>query len=460
MLLKRKIQDELAEWKKMSDGRSALLVEGARRVGKSTAVEAFGKEAYRSYILIDFEKASRAIRENFENNLSDLDTFFQVISLEYQTRLYRRGSLIIFDEVQKFPKAREAIKYLVADGRYDFIETGSLISIKENVENIVIPSEEDKVFMHPLDFEEFAWALNEDLLLEYIDDCWQHRIALESSIHQRASRLFYEYMLVGGMPQSVLAYRGNDKSFFEADKAKRRILSLYRDDIGKAARRYRSKVSAVFEGIPGFLSTHEKKVVLSKIDEGKTFDQYDDPLFWLGDSMICNTCYKCTDPNVGLALNRDDSSVKCYMGDTGLLVSLAFSENEATSSDLYRRIMSGKLSLNKGMLYENVIAQMLTAKGKKLYFYTHYSVEKHRNDIEMDFLVSNESAVSYRVSPIEVKSSKNYTTTSYSAFKTRFGKRIGDSYIVHPKTFQIDEGEYKIPAYMFFCLFREETHAN
>ena len=400
MELKRKAYDRLVEWKSESAGRSALLIEGARRVGKSTMAEKLGKEHYRSYIVIDFAKAPKAIRDNFEDNLDNLDTFFQVISLEYGTRLFRRESLIVFDEVQKFPKAREAIKYLVADGRFDFIETGSLISIKENVEGIVIPSEEEKVLMHPLVFEEFLEALGEDVIADYIRDCWSRKESLEDRFHRKAMRLFREYMLVGGMPQSVVAYVGHEKSFYEADKAKRRILSLYRDDVHKAQHRYSSRVSAVFENVPGFLSTHEKKVVLSQLERGATFDRYDDPLFWLGESMMCNLCYKCTDPNVGLALNKVDSAVKCYMGDTGLLVSLAFSENQIADESLYKQIMGGRLALNEGMLHENAIAQELVAQGKKLYFYTHYSEEKHRNDIEVDFLISDGALSKYKVRPM------------------------------------------------------------
>ena len=451
MELWRKTYDQLVEWKRESAGRSSLLIEGARRVGKSTTAEKLGKEHYRSYVVIDFAKAPKVIRDNFEDNLNDLDTFFQVISLEYATRLHRRESLIVFDEIQRFPKAREAIKYLVADGRFDFLETGSLISIKENVEGIVIPSEEEKVLMRPLDFEEFLVALGQGVMADHIRDCWRKKEPLEDRFHRKAARLFREYLLVGGMPQSVVAYLEHDKSFHEADKEKRRILSLYRDDVHKAHRRYSSRVSAVFENIPGFLSTHEKKVVLSKIEPGATFDRYDDPLFWLGESMMCNLCYKCNDPNVGLALNKDDSAVKCYMGDTGLLVSLAFSENDIADEDLYRQVMGGKLAINEGMLHENAVAQELVARGRKLYFYAHYSEEKHRNDIEIDFLISDGALQKYKVRPIEVKSSKNYTKASYDSFKKRFGKKVGEGLIVHPKQLQHDQNGYRIPSYMMFC---------
>lgn len=454
MEIKRKIYKKIVKWKKQANGSKALLIEGARRIGKSTVAEEIGKNEYRSYILIDFNKASKKVRDSFDD-LNNLDIFFQTLSLEYNIRLYERESLIIFDEIQKFPKAREAIKYLVADGRYDYIETGSLISIRENVEGITLPSEERKMKMYPVDFEEFMEYMGEELLMEYIRDCYEKKIALDQKFHAKAMHLFKEYLLVGGMPQAVVAFATNGRDFEAADIEKRDILELYRDDIKKAAKRYNSRVSAIFENIPAYLSTHEKRIVLSEIEEGAVFDKYEDPLFWLDDSMICNLCYKCNDPNVGLALNKNESFVKCYMGDTGLLVSLAFNENEIANQQLYKQIMDEKLSLNEGMLYENVIAQMITSMGKKLYFYTKYNEEKHRNDIEIDFLISNDSKTNYRISPIEVKSSKNYSTTSLSRFKEIFGKKIEGQIIVHPKNFSIAEDIIKIPPYMLCTVFND-----
>ncbi len=452
MEIKRRIYDNLCEWKSTAKGAKALLIEGARRIGKSTVAEEFGKQEYKSYILIDFNKAAKKVRNLFDD-LTNLDVFFQSLSLEYNKRLYRRESLIIFDEIQKFPKAREAIKYLVADGRFDYLETGSLISIKENVEDITIPSEERKIRMYPLDFEEFASYLGEGLLLDYIADCCQKRVPLEHTMHQKAMRLFKEYLLVGGMPQAVLAYKKGDRDFAAADIEKRDILNLYRDDIRKSAKKYNSKVSAIFENVPAYLSTHEKKVVLGSVEKGATFDKYDEPLFWLDDSMICNLCYKCNDPNVGFALNKNDAFVKCYLGDTGLLVSLAFSENELAENNLYKQIMDGNLSINQGMLYENAIAQMITAKGKKLFFYTRYNEEKHRNDIEIDFLLSNESKTKFRIIPVEVKSSKNYSTSSLSRFEELYRRRISESVIIHPKNLVFADRLTKIPPYMAFAAF-------
>ncbi len=452
MEIKRNIYSKIAEWKKETNGTKALLIEGARRIGKSTVAEEFAQNEYKSYIMIDFNKAKKKVKDAFES-LDDLDVFFQTLTLEYNTRLYPRESLIIFDEIQKFPKAREAIKYLVADGRYDYIETGSLISIKENVENITIPSEERKMQMYPVDFEEFMVYMGEEILLDFIRECFEKRQPLDRQMHNKAMRLFMEYMLVGGMPQAIVAFKKNGRDFHAADVEKRDILALYEDDIKKSAKRYKSKVSAIFDNIPGFLSTHEKRVVLSEVDSNNgTFARYDEPLFWLGNSMICNLCYKCNDPNVGLALNKNESYVKCYMGDTGLLVSHAFSENEIMDEQLYKQIMDGKLSLNQGMLYENMIAQMITASGRKLFFYTRYNEEKHRNDIEIDFIISNESKTKFKISPIEVKSSKNYTTSSLGTFKELFKKRIDKQIIVHPKGYSEADGVIKIPPYMMYLI--------
>lgn len=425
-----------------------------RRVGKSTIAETFGKNEYRSYVLVDFAKDENSrIRESLMNNLDNLDILFQDISIEKGVRLYERETLIIFDEVQKFPRAREATKYLVADGRYDYLVTGSLISIKENVENILIPSEEEKIKMHPLDFEEFLWAMGEELLAGHIRKCVKEKMPLDDSLHKKAGRLFREYILVGGMPQSVTAYIDSKRDFSASDKAKRVILEMYRDDIKKAARRYRSRVSAVFEHIPSTLSSHEKKLVISEIEKGGNFSLYDDPLFWLGDAMLCNLCYKSNDPGAGFALTLNESAVKPYLVDTGLLISLTFNENELMSNELYKQILNDKLSVNEGMFYENVIAQMFVAKGRQLFYYTHYNSENRHNDIEVDFLLSNESKLNFKIYPVEVKSSKHYSTLSLNRFKERFKKKVGKSIIIHPSQYSEDENVVKYPPYMVFCLF-------
>lgn len=451
MKIKRKIYNELLEWKNETKGSKALLIEGARRVGKSTIVEEFGKNEYKSYILIDFNKVSEGIKNAFDD-LDELDYLFQTISLQYKTTLYERESLLIFDEIQKFPKAREAIKYLVQDGRYDYIETGSLISIKENVSDITIPSEERKIKMYPVDFEEFLDYMGEELFKDYIKECINKQKPLDEHLHKKAMRSFYEYMLVGGMPQAIVAYKENHLDFIKADIEKRDILNMYKDDVNKSQKKYKLKVSSIFNNIPSYLSKHDKKIVLNKVSDDARYDEYTESFFWLSDSMMCNLCYKCNDPNVGLELNREDSAVKCYMGDTGLLVSMAFSKKELSNMLLYKNIMNGKLSINKGMLFENVIAQIIRSKGQDLYFYTRYNRTKHRNDIEVDFLLTNQSQLNLKLYPIEVKSSKNYTTSSLNGFKDIYKKRIERSYIIHPKNLSLEGNIIKIPPYMFALM--------
>jgi len=452
MLLKRKMYDKLIELKKTHNGKKAFLIEGARRIGKSTICEEFAKKEYKSYILIDFAKCPDEVKGYFADHMEDLDTFFMLLSTYYGKKLYERNSLIIFDEVQMYPKARECVKYLVADGRYDYIETGSLISIRENVKDIVIPSEERHLKMYPLDFEEFCFALGEEQITEYIRKCFESRTPLEEGLHKKAMLLFKQYMLVGGMPQSVIAFIENRKDFDRADIEKREILSLYRSDIMKIDSAYRSKVLTIFDQIPGLLSQHEKRVVFSDISSKSTADHYKDTFFWLSDSMISNECWLCSDPDVGLSLNESRAYIKCYLGDTGLLVSHAFDENELLEDEVYKQILTDKLSMNKGMLYENVIAQMLTANGHKLYFYTHYDLDKHRNDIEIDFLISNNSKLKYKTYPIEVKSGKTYSIDSLKRFKEKYKSRIGECFVIHPRNLSFKEDIVCIPPYMTICL--------
>lgn len=452
MLFRRKIYDKFLTWKNEVNGKKALLVEGARRIGKSTIVEDFAKREYESYILIDFARASENVKSYFHLYLDDLDTFYMLLSVAYGVQLYPRESLIIFDEVQLFPKAREAVKYLVADGRYDFMETGSLISIKENVKDIVIPSEERHMKMYPMDFEEFCWALKEEPLLYYIRDCFEKRIPLERSIHEKAMLIFKQYLLVGGMPMSVVAFLEGRKDFGKADSEKRDILELYRSDIMKIKAQYRAKVLAIFDQIPGLLSRHEKRVVFNRIVEGSTADQYEETFFWLSDSMIANECRRTNDPHVGLSLNESDTYIKCYLGDTGLLVSHAFDENELLEDEVYKQILTGKLGLNEGMLYENAIAQMLTANGHRLFFYTQYNEEKRRNDIEIDFLISNNSKTKYKMYPIEVKSGTRYSMASLLRFREKYKSQIGECYIIHPKNLMEKDHILCIPPYMTICL--------
>ncbi|MCD8205400.1 MAG: AAA family ATPase [Clostridia bacterium] len=452
MIFKRKIYDVLLKWKKEENGSSAMMIKGARCVGKTTIAEEFAKNEYKSHILINFAKEGDDVRSLFKAYMSDLDTLFMYLSNMYHVTLHKRESVIIFDEVQEFPRARECIKFLVEDGRYDYIETGSLISIRENVRGIVIPSEEDSVCMYPMDFEEFCQALGEERMIDYISDCFGKQTPLIKQFHDRSMLLFREYMLVGGMPQAVSTFIDSQKNLSLVDKQKRRILNLYRDDILKIGSSYKLKVAGMFDKIPSFLSKHEKRVIFSEIGKGLSADDCEDAIFWLSDSMICNVCFNCNDPESGLSRNEDRTFVKCYMGDTGLLISLAFSEKELEKNDLYNQILHDKLSINKGMLYENLVAQMLTSSGFPLYFYTHYNAEKHRNDIEVDFLIPESGTLNRKISPIEVKSTKRYTTTPLESFKEKFGKRMVRGIVIHPGAFRKDADTLYIPPYMTFCL--------
>lgn len=452
MVLKRKIYNSLLEWKRICAGTRAVLIEGARRIGKSTVCEEFGKNEYKSYLIIDFSQATEEVKNYFVDHLNDLDTFFMMLSTAYGVKLYERNSLIIFDEVQMFPKARQSIKHLVKDGRYDYIETGSLISIKENVKDILIPSEERHLKMYPMDFEEFCMALGEEQIVAYIKRCFEKKEPLEKGLHEKAMLLFRQYMLVGGMPRSVVAFIEGKKDFEASDMEKRDILDLYRSDIMKIDSKYRSKVLSIFDQIPGFLSSHEKRVVLKEIGQGSYASQYEDTFFWLADSMIANECFLCSDPNVGLSINEKRAYIKCYLADTGLLVSHAFDENDLLEEEIYKQILNDEITINEGMLYENIIAQMLVANGHKLYFYTHYSEEKHRNDIEIDFLISNNSKLKYKVYPIEVKSGNRYTVKSLKRFKEKYEERIGECYVIHPRNLTFKEDIVCIPPYMTICL--------
>ena len=452
-MFKRKIYNELLKWKNESDKGKAVLVEGARRIGKSTIVEEFAKNNYKSYILIDFSKVNDLIKDAFYNLLIHLDEFFMFLSSEFSTKLYPRESLFIFDEVQSFPRAREAIKHLVKDGRYDYIETGSLISIKENVRDILIPSEESKLTMYPMDFEEFTWALGEELMLPHIRKCFEDKTPLLEGIHRKAMLVFKQYMLVGGMPKAVSEFLSSRKQFAECEIEKREILNTYRDDIYKIDRSYKSKVLSVFDQLPSFLSQHEKRIRISSISPGNFAIKYEETFFWLSDSMMCNECFLCTNPNVELSLNEKRNYIKCYMGDTGLLITHALDENSVEGTNYHKQLLNGKLSINKGMFFENVVAQMLVANGHKLYFYTHYNAKKHRNDIEIDFLLTNGDKIKQKLIPIEVKSANSYKTESLNRFIKKFRKRIEKAYIIHPKNLSIrEDGIICIPVYMTFCL--------
>ena len=384
--MKRKIYDRLLEWKEKDQGSCALLLDGARRVGKSYIAELFGKTEYKSYLLIDFAYLPEEVRNIFEHDIDDFDMFFHKLSAYYRKILYDRESLIIFDEVQRYPQARELIKYLVKDGRYDYLETGSLISLKVNVENIVIPSEEEHAEMFPMDFEEFLWAMGDETTVPYLRECFEKVQPLGQAIHRRVMNDFRQYILTGGMPQVVDAYR-KTKSFEDADRIKKRILTLYRQDITKFARGYEAKVLSIFDELPSQLSKTEKKYKLSGISKGARFREYENAFMWLAEAMVVNNCYNATEPTVGLAMSEEHTTRKCYMADTGLLVTHSFMDDKFTDNELYRDILLDRLHVNEGMLMENVVAQELRASGHKLFFYSRSDTNNRENNMEIDFLI-------------------------------------------------------------------------
>lgn len=449
--MRRKIYDKLLEWKKQN-GTSALLVQGARRVGKSHIVEEFAKKEYKSYILIDFNKADQQIKDIFKYDLDNLNSLFMKLSAYYGEKLYERESLIIFDEVQLYPRARSAIKYLVADGRYDFIETGSLISIKKNVKDILIPSEEDSINMYPMDFEEFLWAVGNESMFDLIRDCYNRKRSLGQALHRKAMDYFRQYMIVGGMPQAVKAYIDTN-DFDEVDKAKRRILKLYRDDIRKHAEGYEMKVEAIYDELPSQLKNQNRHFKLSSLKQGARFDEYKEAMFWLSDAMIVNNCYNSTEPNVGLSLNMDRTLLKCYMGDTGLLISHAFDENGIVGEEVYKKLLLDKLEVNMGMVTENIVAQMLISRGHKLFFYANSSRDDASSRMEIDFLISKGKISNrHNISPIEVKSGKNYTVKSLNKFKTKFSEQTHIPYIIHSGDYKEENGFVYLPLYMTMFL--------
>ena len=446
--MRRKIYTELLKWKEEEAGRTALLIDGARRVGKSYIVENFAKQEYKSYIIIDFNRVNQEVTELFENYLNDLDLFFMYLSNYYNVKLYERDTLIIFDEVQLFPRARAAIKYLVADGRYDYIETGSLMSIKKNVKDIVIPSEERHLRMYPLDFEEFLWALDNESLMDFIKVFFEKKKPLGAALHRKAMDYFRQYMIVGGMPQAVERYV-ETKDFERVDRVKRDILELDRADIVKHAQGYEMKVEQIFDDIPAQLQKHDKKFKLSSLKKEARFRDYEDAIFWLSDAMIVNVCYNSTAPNIGLKLNMDRVTMKCYMADTGLLISHAFDENGIVSEEIYKKLLFDKLEVNKGMIMENIVAQMLVASGHKLYFYNNPSRDDASLRMEIDFLIAKSKITSkHNISPIEVKSGGKYTLTSLKKCREKYTEQLDTLYVLHKNDLKVEEGIVYLPLYM------------
>ena len=440
MTMKRKVYAELLQWKQ-GKGESALLIEGARRVGKTFIAEEFGRNKYKSYIVVDFTNDN--VINAFEQYHSDFDLLFSSLSAIYSTKLYERESLIIFDEIQNYLRARQLIKHLVKDRRYDYIETGSLVSIMTKSSTILIPSEEDRVEMYPMDFEEFLWAMGEDQALEMIRECFERRSPVGEAVHKKMMRLFKQYMLVGGMPQAVAAYM-ESRDFEQVDRVKRRILGLYRGDIGKWPGENTNHVRNIFDRIPEELNRKDKVFTLSTIDKNARMREYEDSFMWLVDGRIVNLCLNSNNPEIGLSVYSDRPTLKCYMADTGLLVTHAYSDRRYLENELYKDVLLNGIGVNEGMVMENVVAQTLVSLGDRLFFYS-----RGRNDpdgqMEIDFLIRRGGGIC----PVEVKSSnRSRDHKSLDDFRRRFGKRLGQSYVIHSKDLSVENGIVYLPAYM------------
>lgn len=448
--MRRKIYNDLLEWKDRK-GKSALLIKGARRVGKSYIAEQFGREHYETFIKVDFNDISGENLNLILDTLHDRDRLFQYLQLIYNTKLHERKSLIIFDEVQECPKVRAAIKYLVADGRYDFVETGSLMSIRKNTEKIIIPSEEEHINMYPMDFEEYLWANNEDMLVSFIKDCYISRKSVPDAIHRKIMRFFIEYMIVGGMPQVVNEFLST-KDFNAADREKNTILTLYRGDIAKHAGVHTLKVESIFDSIPSQLSKHKKKFRLASLSESARMREYVEPFTWLKDARFVNLCFASTEPSIGLEINADRTAIKCYMGDTGLLYALAFSSVEE-KNDVYKKIILGKLSVNNGMFMENIVAQMLTINKHKLFFYSNPDRENKDNRMELDFLLPKSKITSrHNINFIEVKSGTRYNLTSLEKAMKKYANEMNQAIVLHPGNLRFENNILYLPTYMAFLL--------
>ena len=443
MIFKRKIYDELLQWKRTDEGRTAVLIQGARRVGKSTIAKEFAENEYETHILVDFAACSVEIRELF-NDVSDLNRIFMRLQLEYSVELKERKSVIIFDEVQLAPKARQAIKYLVKDGRYDYMETGSLISIRKNVRDILIPSEEVKLHMFPMDYEEFRWALGDTATIRLLQGCFHGRTSMGDATNRKLMRDFRLYMLVGGMPQAVAAYLETN-NLEKVDSVKRSIITLYEDDFNKIDPT--GNASKMFRQIPAQLTNNANRYLAWSATDGTRNSVLAEIISEIKESMVVNMAYHANDPSAGMALHQDPNKYKMFTGDTGLFVTLAFWDRKFTDNTIYHKLLSDKLSTDLGYVYENVVAQMLKAAGHELYYYT-FPTESGKHNYEVDFLIADGD----KVSPIEVKSSGYKAHTSLDAFCMKFSSRIRNKYLVYTKDLRKDGDVLYLPVYMTMFL--------
>lgn len=439
MIFKRKLYDRMLEWKREFDGKTALLIKGARRVGKSTLVEEFAKNEYESYILIDFSIASKEVRDLF-SDLSDLNYLFLRLQMIYHVNLIERKSVIIFDEVQMQPLARQAIKHLVKDRRYDYIETGSLLSIKKNIKDIVIPSEETRLQLYPLDYEEFRWALGDAVTIPLLLHTYEKMLPLGDDINRRQLRDFRLYMLVGGMPQAVDTYiESNNLSI--VDQVKRNILELYEDDFRKIDPSGRAGM--MFDAIPAELNKNASRYQISSVIAGEKEERVQEILADMQDSMTVYISWHADDPSVGMSLHKDPRRYKLFLCDTGLFVTLAFKDRDFTENDIYEKLLSNKLSADLGYLYENAVAQMLKTAGNELFYYT-FPKQTSNHNYEIDFLLARKN----KICPLEVKSSGYKTHASLDAFQNKFSSRIQNRYLIYTKDIRKDGDIICLPVYM------------
>ena len=443
MIFKRKIYNELLQWKRTDEGRTAVLIQGARRVGKSTIAKEFATNEYETHILVDFAACSTEIRDLF-NDVSDLNRIFMRLQLEYGVELKERKSVIIFDEVQLAPKARQAIKYLVKDGRYDYIETGSLISIRKNVKDILIPSEEVKLHMFPMDYEEFRWALGDTTTIRLLQGCFHDKTSLGDATNRKLMRDFRLYMLVGGMPQAVVVYLETN-NLEKVDSVKRSIITLYEDDFNKIDPT--GNASKIFRQIPAQLTGNANRYLAWSATDGTRNSALAEILSEVRESMVVNMAYHANDPSVGMALHQDPNKYKMFAGDTGLFVTLAFWDSKFTDNTIYHKLLADKLSTDLGYVYENVVAQMLKASGHELYYYT-FPTGSGKHNYEVDFLIADGD----KVSPVEVKSSGYKAHTSLDAFCGKFSSRIRNKYLVYTKDMRKDGDVLYLPVYMTMFL--------
>lgn len=446
MVFKRKVYDKLLEWKELSAGTSAVLLEGARRIGKSTIVEEFAKREYDDYMILDFAKENKDIKNNFIENIDDMDTFFRNLFLLKGRSLKGKRCVLIFDEVQLFPLARQAIKYLVADGRYEYIETGSLISIRKNVKDILIPSEEYRIKMYPMDFEEYLWAIGDDVTYTAIKNAFEKRKALGDAVHRKIMKVFRTYMAVGGMPQAVDAYV-NGKTFAQIDFVKRNILQLYEEDLVKYDTDNREKASVIYKTIPEQLENKNSHFKFSLVDKNARYQNYVDAVSFIAESMIGNECINVTKPEVALELFSDRSNFKLYMGDTGLLVTRIMKNRDETDENLYKALIIDDLGINQGMILENVVAQMLKASGHELYFH-EYLYKPEGNEKEKKYEIDFITVKKKKICPIEVKSSNYKSHKSFDYLLTKYQLKMEDRYIIYTKDLKYEEGITYIPVYM------------